>query len=194
MTEPPAAPIIGLMRTDRQWSVTTSINPRLSEAAAMPESLETLVPHSLQTLASETLFRAPEQESFLLNPGDPGFVETVRALSAEQASKVPSRGRKPIVAHVNHVLYGLSLLNRAIAGDPSGYATADWSLAWKLESVTDEEWQQLVADLDREASAFQKSAGETRDWSEIMLTGSFGAVAHAAYHLGAVRQILNEIE
>ena len=80
----------------------------------MPESLETLVPRSLQMLASETLFRAPEQSGFLLNPGDPGLVETVRALSAEQASKRPGPGRKPIVAHVNHVLYGLSLLNRAL--------------------------------------------------------------------------------
>jgi hypothetical protein len=160
----------------------------------MSESLETLVSRGLQTLASETLFRASEKGGFLLNPGDPGFVETVRALSAEQASKSPGPGRKPIAAHANHVLYGLSLLNRALGGDPSGYATADWSLAWKLERVTDDEWQQLVADLDREAAAFRQSAGETRDWSEIMLTGSFGAVAHAAYHLGAVRQILKEFE
>jgi hypothetical protein len=159
----------------------------------MPESLNTLVPRSLQTLASETLFRASEQAAYLLNPGDPGFVETVRAISAEQASKSPGPGRKPIVAHANHVLYGLSLLNRAIAGDPSGYATADWSLAWKLERVNDDQWQQLVADLDREASAFRQSAGQPREWSEIMLTGSFGAVAHTAYHLGAVRQILREI-
>jgi hypothetical protein len=156
----------------------------------MPESLETLVPRSLQTLASETLFRAPAQSGFLLNPGDPGLVETVRAISAEQASKTPGPGRKPIVAHANHVLYGLSLLNRAIAGDPSGYVNADWSLAWKLESASDDEWQRLIADLDREATAFHKSAGETREWSEIMLTGCFGAVAHVAYHLGAVRQIL----
>ena len=92
------------------------------------------------------------------------------------------------------MLYGLSLLNRALAGDPSGYATADWSLAWKLETVTDAEWQQLVADLDREATAFQQSAGDSREWSEIMLTGCFGAAAHVAYHLGAVRQMLREIE
>jgi hypothetical protein len=159
----------------------------------MPESLNTLVPRSLQTLAGETLFRATEKAAYLLNPGDLGFVETVRALSAEQASKNPGPGRKPIVAHSNHVLYGLSLLNRAIAGDPSGYETADWSLAWKLERVNDAEWQQLVADLDREAAAFQQSAGQSQEWSEIMLTGCFGAVAHTAYHLGAVRQILLDI-
>ena len=159
----------------------------------MPESLETLVPRSLQTLASETLFRAPEQSGFLLNPGDPGLVESVRALSADQVSKRPGPGRKPIVAHVNHVLYGLSLLNRALAGDPSGYATADWSLAWKLETVNDDEWQQLVADLDREATAFQQSAGAPREWSEIMLTGAFAVAAHTAYHLGAIRQMVLDI-
>lgn len=159
----------------------------------MSESLDSLVPRSLQTLASETLFHASEQGGFLLNAGEPGFVETVRALSAEQASKIPGPGRKPVAAHANHVLYGLSLLNRAIAGDPSGYQTADWSLAWKLESVTGDEWRQLVADLDREAAAFQQSAGQPQEWSEIMLTGGFGAAAHVAYHLGAVRQMLREI-
>ena len=51
---------------------------------------------SLLTLLRETLIRADEQAAYLLNPKDPGLVETLRALSAENASRVPGPGRKPI--------------------------------------------------------------------------------------------------
>ena len=56
---------------------------------------------ALSTLLRETLLRADRQYAYLLNPGDPGLVETLKALSSETASKLPAPGRKPVVSHAN---------------------------------------------------------------------------------------------
>src|SRR5687768_14696595 len=109
----------------------------------MADNLALLVSKSLRTLLHETMFRAVDS-SYLLNPGDPGFVETLKGLSAEQVSRPPRPGGKPIVSHANHVLYGWELIVRALDGDPSGFANADWSVAWKLERVDDAQWRSLL--------------------------------------------------
>ena len=63
----------------------------------MSAELQSLISKSLHTLLQETMFRANKDGGFLLNGGEPGFVDTMKSLSAEQASKPPGPGRKPIV-------------------------------------------------------------------------------------------------
>lgn len=147
----------------------------------------------LQTLLRETLLRADETYAYLLNPNDPGFVETLRPISAATASRIPKPGRKPIVAHANHVLYGIELANRALAGEDGVFETADWNLAWKLETVSDAEWQKLVHRLEQQTHFLIEQVAKPREWSEIMLTGASSIPAHTAYHLGAIRQMLLEM-
>ena len=83
----------------------------------MDDDLHTLVSNALRTLLSETMFRAPAHGGFILNRGEPGFVDTLKSLSAKQASTAPGPGRKPIVSHANHVLFGWELIQRAVGGD-----------------------------------------------------------------------------
>lgn len=148
---------------------------------------------AVSTLLRETLFRADSNYAFLLNPNDPGFVDTLRPLSAETASTPPAPGRKPIVSHANHVLYGIELANRALGGETGVYEYADWSLAWKLESVTDAQWRDLVNRLEAQSNRLIELVNEPRDWDEVTLTGTFAIAAHTAYHLGAVRQMLLDL-
>jgi hypothetical protein len=77
------------------------------------------------------------------------MVETLKALSAKTVSKEPGAGRKPIVAHANHVLFGLELINRSVQGDEKAFEGADWNAAWKLTSVNDREWADLLARLEK---------------------------------------------
>jgi hypothetical protein len=147
----------------------------------------------LTTLLRETLFHPDSKFAFLLNPGDPGMVDTLRLLSAEKASTPPGPGRKPIVSHANHVLYGIELANRALGGEQGVYESADWKIAWQLEKVSDPEWQKLVDRLEQQSELFIKQVDEPREWDDITLTGSFSIAAHTAYHLGAIRQMLQEI-
>jgi hypothetical protein len=159
----------------------------------MSDQLSTLVAKSLRTLLFETMFRA-EESSYLLNPGDPGLVETLKGLSAEQVSQPPRPGGKPIVSHANHVLYGWELIVRALNGDPSAFATADWNVAWKLERVDDAEWRGLLARMETAAKRILEFGTGFQDWDEIMFTGMYGSAAHTAYHLGAIRQMVRDIE
>ncbi|WP_254507432.1 DinB family protein [Anatilimnocola floriformis] len=154
--------------------------------------LATLVSQSLRTLLKETMFHAEKHGGFLLNGGEPGMVATLQELSAEQASKPPGPGRKPIVSHANHVLFGWELLNRALQGENS-FAGADWNAAWKLERVNDAEWQELLGKLEKNAAEILERAPRYTEWNEMMLTGTFASAAHTAYHLGAIRQMLREV-
>jgi len=148
---------------------------------------------ALSTLLRETLLRADPQYAYLLNPDDPGFVETLKPLSAQTASTPPGPGRKSIAAHANHVLYGIELANRALGGEEGVYETADWDAAWKLETVSQDQWQDLVDRLDEQSKLLIDQVSQPREWDEILLTGAFSIAAHTAYHLGAIRQMLLDV-
>src|SRR5687767_12054700 len=97
---------------------------------------------SLALLFSE-LIDGPKGECYMLNKGDGGLLKSLDALSAAAASRIPAGGGASIAAHVDHVLYGLNLFNRWVAGDEDAWDDADWTASWELTSVSDEEWQAL---------------------------------------------------
>lgn len=157
-------------------------------------TLSTLVPKALRTLLTETLLRAGREGAYIINRGEPGFVDTLKSLSAGVVSSHPGHGRKPIVSHANHVLFGLTLVARALDGDQHAFDDVDWDEAWKLEQVDDDEWAALVGKLESTAEQIIDNAPTVPIAHEIMFTGLLGVPAHTAYHLGAVRQILREVK
>jgi len=149
---------------------------------------------SLTTLLNETLFCAGEHSGYLLNPKDPGLVDTLRGISAKVASSPPRPGRKPAVSHSNHVLYGIELANRALSGEEGVYESADWDVAWRLETIDDQQWEVLIDRIERESQLLIDLVNQAREWDEVMFTGVNAIAPHTAYHLGAIRQILLDIE
>lgn len=149
---------------------------------------------ALVTLLRETLLHAASDEAYVINPNEPGFIDTLRSHSAATASRAPGTGRKPICAHANHLLYGIELATRALGGEQGVYQSADWNAAWKLETVSDDEWRTLLERLERQAELLLELVARPREWERIALTGTFGIPAHTAYHLGAVRQMLLDLE
>jgi hypothetical protein len=137
---------------------------------------------TLTTLFAELVDGAPTTGAYMLNRGDPGLLASLDRLSAPVASQ-------KIAAHVDHVRYGLSLMNRWANGEPNPFATADWNAAWQTTHVTDAEWAKLRADLRDEAHRWLAALGKPRDVGGIELNGMIGSIAHLAYHLGAIRQI-----
>jgi hypothetical protein len=142
---------------------------------------------TLTTLFSELVEGAPEAGAFMLNPGDTGLLRSLDRLSAEAAS-ASSNGGATIAAHVDHLRYGLSLMNRW-AGGENPFADADWTQSWRTTSVTDAEWKALREGLGDEARRWLAALRTPRDVADIELNGMLGSVAHLAYHLGAIRQI-----
>lgn len=142
---------------------------------------------TLDVLFSELVEGAPASGGYMLNAGDEGLLRSLDKLSAGAASAVTPTGAS-IAAHVDHLRYGLSLMNRWSAGE-NPFKDADWSASWKKPAVSEDEWKALRAQLRAEAGRWLNALRTPRDVQEIELNGMIGSIAHLAYHLGAVRQI-----
>lgn len=125
----------------------------------------------------------------MLNMGDPGLLKSLDRLSATAASAVPAAGGASIAAHVDHVLYGLRLLNRWVEGEKNPWAEADWTASWKRGAVTNEHWAALRTEFGAEARQCQAALAQADDLEGVELNGAIGIVVHLAYHMGAIRQI-----
>jgi hypothetical protein len=144
----------------------------------------------LPALLSELVNGSPDPSvgTFMLNRGDPGLLHALDQISAQSASTTKTGGAT-IAAHTDHIRYGLELLNRWAGGESSPWKTADWTASWRKQTVTDDEWRRLRADLRREADTRQRHHGTLGGLSDTAKKRVAGSVAHLAYHLGAIRQI-----
>ena len=142
---------------------------------------------SLATLFKELMYGAPETGAYVLNRGDAGLLRSLDRLPADVASRVHGDGSS-VAAHVEHVRYGLSLMNRW-AGGENPFADANWAASWDRTEVSDAEWTQLRAALRQEAEAWLGTLGSAREVVDIELNGMIGSIVHLAYHVGAVRQM-----
>ena len=144
---------------------------------------------TLTTLFSELVDGAPNSGgAFVLNSGDIGLLRSLDTLSAAGASRSVHDGAT-IAAHVQHVRYGLSLMNRwaSEGGDP--FADAKWDEAWKTSGVNDAQWIEIRQGLRDETGRWLTALGAPRDVTPVELNGMVASIAHLAYHLGAIRQI-----
>jgi hypothetical protein len=146
------------------------------------------IARTLTTLLGELLDGPPGREAYMLNGGDAGLLRSLDKLSAHDASAIPPGGAASIASHVDHLRYGLSLMNRW-AGGENPFDSADWSTSWRKTSVSDPEWQHLRAQLETEARRWLEALRTPRDVRPVELNGIVGSIAHLAYHLGAIRQI-----
>jgi hypothetical protein len=142
---------------------------------------------TLTTLFSELVNGAAPDGAYILNAGDEGLLRSLDKLSAKAAS-APTPTGSSVAAHVDHLRYGLSLMNRWSAGE-NPFAGADWSTSWKKTMVSEDEWRTRRAELRTEATRWLDALRAPRDAREMELNGIIGSIAHLAYHLGAIRQI-----
>jgi hypothetical protein len=129
-------------------------------------------------------------EAYILNPGDPGLLRQLDSIDARTASTRNVPGKTTIAAHVDHVLYGLTLLNRWANGEENPWADADWDAGWKRGVVSDAEWLSLRDSLRQNFESWRDFVAQKSDWTDIAAAGTVASAAHTAYLLGAIRQIL----
>lgn len=142
----------------------------------------------LARLLAELVDGAPKQGAYILNSGDAGMLASIDRLSAADASHRSDEGAT-IAAHVEHVRYGLSLMNRwaAEGGDP--FSNATWEDAWRIAAVNDQKWAEIRSGFRAEAERWSKVLDAPPPSDEVALTAYISSIAHLAYHLGAIRQI-----
>jgi hypothetical protein len=116
-----------------------------------------------------------------------GVLTTIGGLTAVQASEVGGPGHTTIAGHVHHMSSSVALATVALRGESP---PPDRSRSWTVSTVNDAEWAALRNGV-RDAYRNLVVAVETRaPWDEEALGVAMGAVAHTAYHLGAIRQRL----
>ena len=143
--------------------------------------------NTLPTLFAELIDGASQSEAYMLNRGDPGLLRSLDKLSATAAS-APTPHGSSIAAHVEHLRYGLSLMNRW-AGGENPFDDADWTASWRKTRVYAAQWKQLREEFADEAQRWLESLKKPREIDQSELNSVVGSVAHLAYHVGAIRQI-----
>jgi len=143
----------------------------------------------LPTLFRELVRGSPDTHTrtFILNQGDQGLLASLDGLSAAAASA--SHNGPSIAAHVDHLPYGLSLLNRWALRVSPPWPQMDWTASWRRGGVSDPEWQTLRDELRREADTWAEALSCPRDVTDVEAGWVTGSIAHVAYHMGAIRQI-----
>jgi len=111
-------------------------------------------------------------------------------ISAADASRRPMPGKTTIASHVDHIYFGLTLLNRWVGGEENPWADADWTASWKRTTVSEEQWNALRSELRLAAQQWELAVMTRHRWDDLSASGAISSVAHTAYHLGEIRQIL----
>jgi hypothetical protein len=149
---------------------------------------------SLSLLFAELTDGASPNAAYMLNGGDPGLLRSLDGLSAKAASRAPVPGGASIAAHVDHICYGLELMNRWNDGETDPWSSADWTASWRRITVDESEWAALRDRLGQATRRWRKALESPRQLSAVELNGVIASVAHLAYHLGAIRQIDRSIQ
>jgi hypothetical protein len=112
---------------------------------------------------------------------------TLESVTATEASIPVGPEGTTIAGHVNHIRASLMVSTALIKKES---ASRDRTNSWTVTRIGDPEWEALRRQL-REQYERSLQAIQTRtDWDEDSFGAALGAIAHVAYHLGAVRQRL----
>jgi len=135
------------------------------------------------------------EETFVRHHGvytDKGtsFFETLAGIDSKKASRVLPGLNESIAGHVFHTGFYIDVLIEYVTGKRKG--KTDWDASWRIKTVNDDEWEKLVLSLKEQYAVLQRFVQADENLkTEDFLGGALGILAHCAYHLGAVRQLMD---
>ena len=139
---------------------------------------------SLLYLLRETFEGSPESGSAYLDRGV-GVFSTIETLSATEVSREVAE--MTIAAQTEHAKFYLDRLCEFLGGRTE---KVNWEQSWLIETVNETEWDALRAGVRKSYENLLRCLAEVRDWDENKVGRAIGILAHTAYHLGAIRQIV----
>ena len=140
---------------------------------------------SVLYLLRETFEGAPEGEGSAYLDRGVGFFSTLEKLSAEQVSR--EFGATTIAAQTEHAKFYLDRICEFMTGRTE---RVNWEQSWLILDVNDAEWDALRQSARKSYENTLRCLAGIEDWSEDNVGMAMGMIAHTAYHLGAVRQIM----
>lgn len=133
----------------------------------------------------------PRATWFVSNEPKSGILGTLESVSAEAASTPPFPDGATIAGHTEHLRWSLSFARVYLEGNTPAL---DWEDSWKVSTVSPEEWDHLRQSLRSEFDHVRDLLIHREDWSDpFLLKGALAMLPHAAYHLGALRVLVQVI-
>lgn len=132
-------------------------------------------------------FESPQPTGAACLDKKTGLFDTLSFLSAEQVSKRIDEAPS-IAAHCEHVRFYNNLLLSDLKGETIG--KVDWKQTWLLQTVSEDEWQKLKDKLRSQYQELMTLLESVDTWDDDKVGIPMAVLAHTAYHLGAIRQLL----
>ncbi len=118
-----------------------------------------------------------------------GVRSTLRSLTAAQASR--SFDSHPSIAgHARHMSFHLRVGAEWVQGVRG---PRDWPGSFSPQQVNDEEWAALQRELEAGRIEFLRVMRALPEQTFVNEGAGMGAIAHLAYHLGAIRQLMHRV-
>jgi len=154
----------------------------------MRNTASSSVTRAALTLLRET-FEGPAGPStyFIDNNPKAGLFATIEGLNAEEASQPFGGSGASIAGHVHHVGFHLDMSSAWLRGDKE---PRDWSQSWTITTLDEQGWADLRSRLRHQFEDLLRAIESEPTTRDEELATAIGAIAHAAYHLGAIRQRL----
>ena len=118
-----------------------------------------------------------------------GILPTLDKLSAEDVSRYA--GETTIVAHTEHAKFYLDRLCELMNGATE---KINWEQSWLIETVNETEWNHLRDGMRKSYENVLRCFAEIETWNQENIGDAIAIIAHSAYHLGAIRQIMKSIQ
>lgn len=144
---------------------------------------------SLLDLLDELYIGSSGEHTWVIDmkPGH-GFTKTINQIDAVQASAPTVEGGSTIAAHTEHLRWSIRVALEFFDGK---MPSPDWLESWKTHEVNEAQWQKLQQDLLSAYRDLRKAIAGQKDWSNAQFRqGTLALLPHAAYHLGAIRQLI----
>ena len=137
----------------------------------------------------ETFEGSPEGEGSAYLDRGIGVFPTLEKLSAAQVST--EINGISIAAHTEHFKFYLDRLCEFIKGKNE---PINWEQSWLIDEVNDAEWDSLRIAVRKAYENVLRTFAEVETWNGDNIGDSVAIIAHTAYHLGAIRQIMKAVQ
>jgi hypothetical protein len=116
---------------------------------------------------------------------DSGIFGVLSQLSAADASK--QIYGTTLAAHTDHIRYHMWGTNEWLY--EGTFPTMDWNKSWEIQAVSEDDWHSIQEGLRNEYQRLLEKINHIH-WTEDLANELVGSLAHSAYHLGAIQQML----
>ncbi len=133
----------------------------------------------------ETFEGSPEGEGSAYLDRGVGIFATLEKLSAEDVSRYS--GATTIAAHTEHAKFYLDRICEFMNGKTED---VKWEQSWLIETVNETEWNHLREGMRKSYENVLHCFAGIEIWNQDNIGEAVAIIAHTAYHLGAMRQIM----